>query len=535
MSGRRARRERHQQERRLRKIACRAGKAAWYATLPDATATPPDSTTTPPLGRTGPPPPPGRGACMRVGAGIATEIERRRWWWRPSRLRTERRVNGADFAALLPDVARRLLGDPPRIGADEWRYGSRGSLAVHPARGTWYDFEADAGGGVLDLIEHLQQTDKAGALRYLVDARLIDPPAGADARPAALGRPAAARVSAPIRSVSAESAPAPGSPPKSSVRRPGGDPRRLAGVQVPPESARRADGAGAAPTAAVAAAILAAAGPADDTPARRYLDRRDTWPADGPPLPAAVRWFPPSAWEHLPTWPDRRGRPLRLTPPADGVRSGRPDAPPVPRCGALVYELARPGCAPDAVQVEPVTADGRRLPWTERPRDTKRTPGNNGAARVFEIAPPPGDGWPDAGAAPLVVALVESPGNALALARLHLPGVLIRAAAGAGGLRAGGAALVADLPATVAAALVSDGDPPGRGAVAELHAALQNADRTCYAALLRGGADLDDVLRAADDADLLDRHAERAAILEFDGGLDRPAATALALAGCSKP
>ena len=270
--------------------------------------------------------------------------------------------------------------------------------------------------------------------------------------------------------------------------------------------------------------------PADDTPARRYLDRRGTWPANGPPLPAAVRWLPPAAWEHLPTWPDRRtGRPLRMTPPADGVRSLRPDAPPVPRCGALVYELARPGCAPDAAQVEPVTADGRRLKWTERPRDTKRTPGNNGAGRVFELAAPPGDGWPDAGAAPLVVAVVESPGNALAVARLRLPGVLIRAAAGTGGVRAGGAGLVADLPATVAVALVSDGDEGGRAAVAKLHAALQNAGRTCYAAVLRGG-DLDEVLRGADDADLRDRHAERAAILELDGGLPRPAATALALA-----
>ncbi len=80
---------------------------------------------------------------------------------------------------------------------------------------------------------------------------------------------------------------------------------------------------------------------------------------------------------------------------------------------------------------------------------------------------------------------------------------------------------MADLPATVAACLVSDGDPPGRGAVVDLHAALHDAGRVCYSAMLRGGAD---------DADLRDRHAERAAILELDGGLPRPAATARALA-----
>ena len=50
-----------------------------------------------------------------------------------------------DFAALLPDVARRLRGEPERIeaGGATWRYGSHGSLAVHvggawlAARGTW--------------------------------------------------------------------------------------------------------------------------------------------------------------------------------------------------------------------------------------------------------------------------------------------------------------------------------------------------------------------------------------------------------------
>ena len=435
-------------------------------------------------------------------------------------------MSGADFAALLPDVARRLLGDPPRATDAEWRYGSHGSLSVHPARGTWHDFEADAGGGVLDLIEHLQQTDKAGALAWLVDARLIAAPAGADAPPAAPRRPAAARVSAPNRPATAESGPAaPGSLPESALRRPVSDPRGPGGTWTRPESAAPALAPPApkpAPTAAVAAAILAAAVPADDTPARRYLDRRGTWPMNGPPLPAAVRWLPPSAWEHLPTWPGPDGRPRRLTPPADGIRSLRPDAPPVPACGAVVFELARPGCAPDAATVEAVTAAGAR------PAERWRRTVGAAAGRILEVASPPGDGWPDAGAAPLVVALVEGEADALALARLRLPGVVVRAAGGTAGM-IGGAAVVRDLPAATAACLVSDGDRPGRAAVAKLHADLHDAGRACFAAVLLGG-DLDEVLRGADDADLRDRHAERAAILELDGGLDRPAATARALA-----
>ena len=78
-----------------------------------------------------------------------------------------------DWPALLPDVARRLFGDPSRIGADEWRYGRRGSLVLHPARGTWHDFEADAGGGTLALVQHVNGCDKAGALAWLADAGLI--------------------------------------------------------------------------------------------------------------------------------------------------------------------------------------------------------------------------------------------------------------------------------------------------------------------------------------------------------------------------
>ena len=80
-------------------------------------------------------------------------------------------------------------------------------------------------------------------------------------------------------------------------------PRRPGGTSTPPAPALAPPTpkpAPPAPTADVARAILAAAVPADDTPARAYLARRGTWPADGPPLPAAVRWLPPGAWEHLP-------------------------------------------------------------------------------------------------------------------------------------------------------------------------------------------------------------------------------------------
>ena len=47
-------------------------------------------------------------------------------------------------------------------------------------------------------------------------------------------------------------------------------------------------------TAPVATAIIDAAVPADDTPARRYLARHWIWPpyGIGPALPSSVLWLP---------------------------------------------------------------------------------------------------------------------------------------------------------------------------------------------------------------------------------------------------
>ena len=162
-----------------------------------------------------------------------------------------------------------------------------------------------------------------------------------------------------------------------------------------------------------------------------------------------MRWLPPDAWSRLPGWPGKQGRELRLTPPA--------------ACGAVVFALARPGCAPDAVTLEAVTAAARRpaVRW-------RRTFGP-ARGRTFEAAAP---------AAPLAVALVEGEADALALARLRLPGVLVRGCGGTSGMRA---ELLADLPPHVAACLVSDGDPEGRAAVVKLHRALAAAGRPCYA------------------------------------------------------
>ena len=84
-----------------------------------------------------------------------------------------------DFAAIMPAVARALLGEPnPRLStARELRYGTHGSLAVHvdgPHAGTWRDHEVGEGGGVLALVMRGRGGSEREAMAWLRDAGLLD-------------------------------------------------------------------------------------------------------------------------------------------------------------------------------------------------------------------------------------------------------------------------------------------------------------------------------------------------------------------------
>lgn len=72
----------------------------------------------------------------------------------------------SEFAALMEPVARFLLGEPnARMSSkNELRYGSRGSLSIDIAKGTWFDNEAGEGGGLLDLIT--RETKLEGKARF---------------------------------------------------------------------------------------------------------------------------------------------------------------------------------------------------------------------------------------------------------------------------------------------------------------------------------------------------------------------------------
>ena len=168
-------------------------------------------------------------------------------------------------------MALELLGEPSRrTTSGEWRYGRKGSLAVHVAghrAGTWRDHEAGVGGGVLDLLEHVEGIDRAEALVWLRRRDLLDgaqPPGDAARRFA--GAEVAGRRGAPDN------------------RSAGNLARRSA-----PESAEHR-GLGPIWVQTLwrrAVPIPAAA----EHPARRWLAARHLWRPEMH-LPPAVRWIP---------------------------------------------------------------------------------------------------------------------------------------------------------------------------------------------------------------------------------------------------
>lgn len=70
---------------------------------------------------------------------------------------------------MMEPVALRLLGEPleKHHGGNEWRYRNRGSLKIDIAKGTWHDFEANLGGGVVELIAKENNCDRGGAIAWL--------------------------------------------------------------------------------------------------------------------------------------------------------------------------------------------------------------------------------------------------------------------------------------------------------------------------------------------------------------------------------
>jgi hypothetical protein len=77
--------------------------------------------------------------------------------------------NNSEFVRAMGPVARALMGDPTEENKAkrELRFGTRGSLSVDLTKGTWFDNEANKGGGVIAFVCEKKRVDKAAAVEWL--------------------------------------------------------------------------------------------------------------------------------------------------------------------------------------------------------------------------------------------------------------------------------------------------------------------------------------------------------------------------------
>ena len=81
-----------------------------------------------------------------------------------------------DWVEIARPIAIELLGEPTSKKSDEWRWGRKGSLVLNLESASWYDHEADQGGGIIDLINY-KGGDVAKILKpYNVDQIKIPQP-----------------------------------------------------------------------------------------------------------------------------------------------------------------------------------------------------------------------------------------------------------------------------------------------------------------------------------------------------------------------
>lgn len=80
-------------------------------------------------------------------------------------------VTPVDFAPLMGKVVKLLRGERNKKLSNTKgdRYGNQGSLTIDVKAGTFFDFEADLGGGVLEFIRHERKCDMHQALTWLED------------------------------------------------------------------------------------------------------------------------------------------------------------------------------------------------------------------------------------------------------------------------------------------------------------------------------------------------------------------------------
>ena len=80
----------------------------------------------------------------------------------------------------------------------ELRYGRRGSLSIALDRGTWFDFAAGTGGGVIDLVAHMRRVGRPEAMRLLRERGLLERKGSGDGSVPARRRLGPSRQNVPV-------------------------------------------------------------------------------------------------------------------------------------------------------------------------------------------------------------------------------------------------------------------------------------------------------------------------------------------------
>ena len=220
-------------------------------------------------------------------------------------------MTDSTFVAIAPAVCERLLGDPSGRSSREWRWGSKGSFRLTLDTGTWNDFEAGEGGGVLKLVMREERVDKVGALAWLETQGFLRNQDRSPSYPAS----------------SAQSR---------STQSPGRSAEQHRNTLTPEQRNRQT-------LSWIRSQVLPIAD-APEHPVRAWMRRRNLWRAELP-LPPSLRWIPADA------------------PVFRGTHSG---------AGAIAFPLAPIGAwratypdtpSPTAVQLVCIDKDGERADY----------------------------------------------------------------------------------------------------------------------------------------------------------------------------
>ncbi len=84
--------------------------------------------------------------------------------------------NANVFTKVMGPVAREVLGKPTKETRHELRFRTRGSLSVNLDKGTYFDFEIERGGGVLDFLHSQLGLEVADAMAWLEARDFLDKP-----------------------------------------------------------------------------------------------------------------------------------------------------------------------------------------------------------------------------------------------------------------------------------------------------------------------------------------------------------------------